>query len=185
MGEALRRFAAHPGDADAARVIAADPGRVGQLRTTCVATMLEGGHAENALPQSATATVNCRIFPGTSAHAVEDTLRQLVGPGVEVALSYEPLEADASPMRADVMAAVTRAVGQYFPGAAVGGTMAAYATDGAVFRRAGIPTYGVSGLFEKPSDFFAHGLNERIPVASFYADLGYWYTLIRDLAGGR
>jgi acetylornithine deacetylase/succinyl-diaminopimelate desuccinylase-like protein len=185
MGAAMQRFADHPGDAEAARVIAANPGRVGQLRTTCVATMLEGGHAENALPQSATATVNCRIFPGTSAHAVGATLQQLVGAGVEVKLSYEPLEADASPMRADVMAAVTRAVALYFPGAAVGGTQAAYATDGAVFRHAGIPTYGVSGLFEKPSDMFAHGLNERIPVESFYLDLGYWYTLIRDLAGGR
>lgn len=185
MGAALLRFAEHPGDAEAAREISHDPGRVGLVRTTCVATMLSGGHAENALPQSASATINCRIFPGTGAHEVRDTLQQLVGPHIETTLAYEPLQAEASPMRKDVFDAVTRAIGAYFPGAVVAGAMAAYATDGAVFRHAGIPTYGVSGLFEKPSDMFAHGLNERIPVASFYADLGYWDTLIHDLAGTR
>jgi acetylornithine deacetylase/succinyl-diaminopimelate desuccinylase-like protein len=144
--------------------------------------MLEGGHAENALPQSATATVNCRIFPGTSALEVKDTLQRLAGPHTEIVLAHEPLVSDASPMRQDVMQAVRHAVAVAHPGAVVAGAMAAYATDGAVYRRAGIPTYGVSGLFGKASEEFAHGLNERIPVASFYASLTHWYVLINDLA---
>ena len=185
LGAALSRFAASPGDAAAAAEIAQDPAFVGLIRTTCVATMLQAGHAENALAQSATATVNCRIFPGTSAAAVKETLQQQVGPHVEIALAYEPLLSDASPMREDVMHAVRHAVAVAHSGAIVSGAMAAYATDGAVFRRAGIPTYGTSGLFIKDSDDFSHGLNERISVASFYASLTHWYVLLHDLAGTR
>ena len=183
FGDALTKFAANPGDAVAAEVISTDPEFVGLVRTTCIATMLQGGHAENALPQSATATVNCRIFPGTTATDVKNTLQEIVGAKVEFALAHEPLVSDASPMRPDVMKAVTRAVNQTFPGATVTGTMAAYATDGSVFRRGGIPTYGASGLFMKNSDDFAHGLNERVSVDAFYKALTYWYVLMHDLAG--
>ncbi len=183
LGEALKRFAASPGDPAAAAVISTDPEFVGLVRTTCIATMLQGGHAENALPQTATATVNCRIYPGTTAAQVKDTLQRLAGAHVEIVLAHEPLVSDASPMRADVMKAVTHAVNAVFPGATVSGTMAAYATDGSVFRRAGIPTYGASGIFMKGSDDFAHGLNERISVDAFYNSLAYWYVLMHDLAG--
>jgi len=144
--------------------------------------MLQGGHAENALPQSATATVNCRIFPGTTAAEVRDRLQALAGSHIEIALAHEPLVSDASPMRPDVMRAVTHAVNLTHPGASVAGAMAAYATDGSVFRRGGIPTYGTSGLFMKNSDDFAHGLNERIAVDTFYSALAHWYVIIHDLA---
>jgi len=158
---------------------------VGLVRTTCIATMLAGGHAENALPQSATATVNCRIYPGTTALEVKAKLQELGGKNLEIVLAHEPLVSDASPMRQDVMHAVTHAVNVTHPGATVAGTMAAYATDGSVFRRGGIPTYGTSGLFMKGSDDFAHGLNERISVDSFYSALTHWDVIIHDLAGAR
>ncbi|MBS0393447.1 MAG: M20/M25/M40 family metallo-hydrolase [Proteobacteria bacterium] len=183
LGTALKRFVADPNDAAAAAEISRQPQYVGKLRTTCVATMLQGGHAENALPQSATATVNCRVFPGTPVAEVQATLQRLAGPQVEVTRNYEPTPSDASPLREDVMRAVAKAVAAANPGARIVPTQAAYATDGLVFRNAGIPTYGVGSTFEKESEEFAHGLNERIPVASFYSGLTHWYVLIRALAG--
>jgi acetylornithine deacetylase/succinyl-diaminopimelate desuccinylase-like protein len=183
LGAAMAKFAADPGNAAAAAEISKDPAFVGRLRTTCVATMLAGGHAENALPQSATATVNCRIFPGTSPADVQKTLQGLVGPKVEVKQGYDALVSDASPMRADVMNAVAKAVQAADPGAPVVPTQAAYATDGAVFRSAGIPTYGVGSVFIMDSEEFAHGLNERIRVKEFYNGLIYWDVLIKALAG--
>ncbi len=182
LGAAMARFAADPGNAAAAAEIARTPAFVGRIRTTCVATML-AGHAENALPQSATATINCRIFPGTSAADVQKTLQELVGPKVEVRQGYDALVSDASPMRADVMSAVAKAVQASDPGTPVVPTQAAYATDGAVFRNAGIPTYGVAGVFIMASEEFAHGLNERIRVNEFYKGLTYWDALIKALAG--
>jgi len=184
LGAAMTRFAANPHDAAAAAEISKNPAFVGRIRTSCVATMLTGGHAENALPQSATATINCRIFPGTSAAEVQKTLKQSVGPKVEVEQGYEALVSDASPMRADVMNAVARAVAAADPGARIVPTQASYATDGAVYRNAGIPTYGVGGVFMKDSEEFAHGLNERIRVDAFYDALTYWSVLIKSLAGG-
>jgi len=183
LGAALARFAAEPGQPQAAAEIAKDPAFVGRIRTTCVATMVAGGHAENALPQSATATINCRIFPGTSAADVQKTLQGLVGPKADVRQGYEPLVSNASPMRADIMKAVAKAVQASNPGAPVVPMQASYATDGAVFRNAGIPTYGVGGVFIMDSEQFAHGLNERIRVKEFYKGLIYWDTLIKALAG--
>jgi acetylornithine deacetylase/succinyl-diaminopimelate desuccinylase-like protein len=183
IGAAMARFAADPGNVAAAAEISKNPAFIGRIRTTCVATMLAGGHAENALPQSATATINCRIFPGTSAEDVQKTLQGLVGPKVDVRQGYDPLVSNASPMRADVMNAVAKAVAVSDPGAPVVPTQAAYATDGAVFRNAGIPTYGAGGVFVMDSEVFAHGLNERIRVKEFYNGLVYWYVLIKALAG--
>jgi acetylornithine deacetylase/succinyl-diaminopimelate desuccinylase-like protein len=184
-GAAMARFAAHPGDPAAAAVLARNPALVGRIRTTCVPTLLQGGHAENALPQSATATVNCRVFPGTTAAQVRDTLQQVVGSKVEVRTLGEPLVGPPSPLRADVLEAVTQAVQARFPGVPVIPDMAAYATDGTMFRSAGIPTYGVSSLFLKDSERYAHGLNERIMVTTFYDGLDHWYALLRTLAGGK
>ena len=183
LGAAMTQFARDPHDAAAAAEISKNPAFVGRLRTTCVATMLSGGHAENALPQTATATVNCRIFPGMPAAEVLKTLQQAVGSKAEVTQGYEALLSDASPLRKDVMAAVSRAVDAADPGARVVPTQASYATDGAVYRNAGIPTYGVGGVFMKDSEQFAHGLNERIRVDAFYAALTYWRVLIESLAG--
>jgi acetylornithine deacetylase/succinyl-diaminopimelate desuccinylase-like protein len=184
LGEAMARFAANPKDADAAAEISKNPAFVGRLRTTCVATRLAGGHANNALPQSAVATVNCRIFPGTSAADVRTTLQQAVGSEVEVRQAEEAIVSDASPLRPDVVAAVTRAVDAADPGTRVVPTQASYATDGAVYRSAGIPTYGCGGVFIMDSEDFAHGLNERIRVGAFYDALTYWSVLIKSLAGG-
>jgi acetylornithine deacetylase/succinyl-diaminopimelate desuccinylase-like protein len=183
IGAAMAHFAADPGNAAAAAEISKSPAFVGRIRTTCVATMLNGGHAENALPQSATATINCRIFPGMSAADVQKTLQGLAGPKVDVRLGYDALVSNASPMRADVMAAVAKAVHASDPATPVVPTQAAYATDGAVFRNAGIPTYGVGGVFIMDSEEFAHGLNERIRVGEFYKGLTYWDALIKALAG--
>jgi len=185
VGDAMRRFAADPHDAASAEVLAHEPSYVGRTRTTCVATMLAAGHAENALPQTATATVNCRIFPGTTPGEVLATLSRLVGEGVEVKLLGDPKSAPASPLRDDVVAAVTAAVHASYPGVPIVPDQAPYATDGKVFRAAGIPTYGVSGLFLRPSDEFSHGLNERVPVDAFDRDLTHWYVLIQKLAGRR
>jgi len=183
LGEAMQRFAENPRDEAAANVLYANPSYVGLTRTTCVATRLAAGHADNALPQSATATINCRIFPGAGFEAVRSTLAGLVGDGVEVRLTDEGTPSDASPMRKDVMTAVGRAVHASYPGTPIVPQMAAYATDGSVFRGAGIPTYGVSGIFLKDSESFAHGLNERVPVRSFMHGLTHWYVLIKELAG--
>ena len=180
---AMARFAADPRDAAAAAEIARRPEEAGKLGTTCVATLLAGGHADNALPQSATATVNCRIFPGTSAADVARTLERVVGPGVEVHQLYDAVVSDPSPLRRDVLEAVGQAVEAANPGAHIVPTQTSYATDGAIYRAHGIPTYGVGSLFIKDSEDFAHGLDERIPVASFDRGLIHWYVLCRTLGG--
>jgi acetylornithine deacetylase/succinyl-diaminopimelate desuccinylase-like protein len=179
LGAAMTRFAANPQDAAAAAEIARRPEDVGKLGTTCVATLIQGGHADNALPQSATATVNCRLFPGMSAPQVLSILQGLVGPKVEVRQVDDAVVSEPSPLRPDVLAAVTRAVQAANPGARIVPTQVSYATDGAIFRAYGIPTYGVGSLFIKDSEDFAHGLNERIPVESFYRGLTHWYVLMR------
>jgi acetylornithine deacetylase/succinyl-diaminopimelate desuccinylase-like protein len=183
LGDAMRAFAQNPRDTAAADVLAAEPSEVGKTRTTCVATLLRGGHADNALPQSATATINCRVFPGVAIDTVRNTLQGLVGPNVEVTLVGKAVSSDPSPLRPDVLAAVTKAVHSIRPGVAITPVQESGATDGLYFRAAGIPTYGVGGLFMKNSDSFAHGLNERIPVKSFYDDVAYWHVLLTDLAG--
>jgi acetylornithine deacetylase/succinyl-diaminopimelate desuccinylase-like protein len=109
----------------------------------------------------------------------------VVGDRIEVKVLGEPHSSPPSPLRDDVQAAVAKAVHTSYPGAPIVPDMAPYATDGAVFRGAGIPTYGVSSIFMKETDEFAHGLNERLPVASFYAGLEHWYVLLRTLSGGK
>jgi acetylornithine deacetylase/succinyl-diaminopimelate desuccinylase-like protein len=183
LGSAMSRFAANPGDASAAATLAANPAYVGQTRTTCVATMLEGGHATNALPQTATANVNCRIFPGVKVEDVRATLAQVAGEGVEIKVVGEPMSSEPSPLRQDIIAAVTRVVGKFYPGATVVPQQISGATDGLVFRAIGIPTYGVDPTFIRDKDAFAHGLNERIPVKSFYDGLEMWYQMVKQLAG--
>jgi acetylornithine deacetylase/succinyl-diaminopimelate desuccinylase-like protein len=183
LGQAMAKFAANPKDETASAALSANPSYVGQVRTTCVATMLEGGHAQNALPQSAVANVNCRIFPGVKIEDVRLALAGVVGEGVEVKVDGEPMSSDASPLRKDLLAAVTRVVHKFYPEALIVPQQASGATDGLVFRAAGIPTYGVDPTFIRDKDAMAHGLNERLPVKSFYDGLAMWYLLIKDLAG--
>ena len=184
LGAAMAKFAANPQDEAAAAVIARSPAHVGWIRTTCVATLLEGGHAPNALPQSAAANVNCRIFPGVKIEEVRVALQKAAGEGIEVKVKGEPMSSDASPLRADLVAAVTRTVQKLRPGVEVVPNQASGATDGLVFR-AQIPTYGVDGMFMRPKDDFAHGLNERVPVDGFYLALDHLVYLLKDLAGKR
>jgi len=183
LGAALKAYAANPADTAAAATISADPLWVGQIRTTCVATQLSGGHAPNALPQRATANVNCRIFPGTSIAAVHDTLVTVIGdPKVTVKAAGDWLAPDASPLRPDVVAAVQHAVHARYPDLKVVPGMDAGATDSVHYRSLGIPSYGVSGMFIKGSDVFIHGLNERIPVSAIAPALEHWHILLTDLA---
>ena len=182
-GAAMLRFAQNPGDAAAAATLSRNPQYVGQLRTTCIPTLLAAGHAPNALPQTATANVNCRIFPGVAPAAVQAELERLAGAAIEVQPDGDIRFSDASPLHPDVVAAITAAVHVRYPGIPVVPAMSAGATDGVFFRGAGIPTYGVSELFTRDEDHFEHGLNERNPVASFYAGLTHWRMLIDALAG--
>ncbi|MDX1576980.1 MAG: M20/M25/M40 family metallo-hydrolase [Gemmatimonadota bacterium] len=183
VGEAMARLARDPQDAEAAEVLWHRPEEVGITRTTCVATMLRAGHAENALPQSATATVNCRIFPGVEVSEVQATLQRVVGESVRIEVLDEPLASPASPIREDVMEAVEAGVQAIRPGTPIVPYMAPYGTDGKEIRRGGIPTYGVMGIFIKDSDQFAHGLNERVSVRAFFDALEFWHTVLRELAG--
>jgi acetylornithine deacetylase/succinyl-diaminopimelate desuccinylase-like protein len=185
LGEAQSRFARDPTDAAAIDALRARGEYVGQLGTTCVATRLDGGHADNALPQRASAIVNCRIFPGETVDEVRGTLQRLAGARVRVTPKETPVVAGPSPLRRDVMAAVARAVHATYSGLPLVPRMEVGASDGAFFRAAGIPTYGVQGVFFKASDDFSHGLNERVPVASLEYGLTHWYVLLRELASKR
>ena len=183
MGDALRAFAADPENADAITKIRADPEYVGQIGTTCVPTLVKGGHAENALPQRATANINCRIFPGVPVAAVRAELERVIAdPAVKVLDDPDATASDASPLRPDVVAAVTRAVHARAPGLPIIPSMSAGATDSVHFRALGVPSYGVAGLYSKASDSFAHGLNERVPVAAIPGALAHWDSLLRDLS---
>jgi acetylornithine deacetylase/succinyl-diaminopimelate desuccinylase-like protein len=184
MGPALAKFAADPNDQAAIATIRADHNYSPALHTTCVATMLEGGHAPNALPQKAQATVNCRIFPGVSSESVKTTIAGLVKDlGVTVTrLDDGSIDSPASPLRPDVMKAVEKAVHARFPGLPIVPSQASGATDSMYFRAAGVPSYGVSGLFMKDSDEFSHGLNERAPISAIDGDLAHWDVLLRELA---
>jgi len=183
IGQAMKRFADNPADTEAAAVLSADPEWIGQVRTTCVATMMNAGHARNALPQSATLSVNCRIFPGVSIDSVKQKLTEVVAdPEAKITVVGDPTSSDASPLRADVMAAIRKAIDARQPGLPIVPSMSAGATDSLHFRAVGVPSYGVAGLFMKPSDAYAHGLNERIPLAAIDGALVQWHILLKELA---
>ncbi|MFW2831667.1 M20/M25/M40 family metallo-hydrolase [Sphingomonas sp. ID0503] len=182
LAAAMRAFAANPEDAGAAATLSANPEYVGQVRTTCVATMLNGGHAHNALPQKATVSVNCRIFPGVAIDTVKAKLLEVAGdPKAVITTLDKPTASDASPLRPDVMAAVKKAVAARYPGLEVVPQMSAGATDSLYFRAAGLPSYGVGTVFLKPEDDFSHGLNERVPVAGIAGSLAQWDSVLRKL----
>jgi acetylornithine deacetylase/succinyl-diaminopimelate desuccinylase-like protein len=187
LGEAMRRWLANEKDIAAADIIEANELEVGRTRTRCVATMLKAGHADNALPQSATATVNCRIMPGVDTKAVLAELQKTAGPKVEVKFdeSFLGRTTPPSPLRRDVFDAVTRAIQRiHGPGMEVGPMMQTGASDGSFFRAIGIPVYDVDGSWGiSPDDERAHGLDERIPVRAMYDDVLHWEMILRDLAG--
>jgi carboxypeptidase PM20D1 len=183
-GEAMRRFAANPNDETAIAALRASPGEVGKISTTCVATMLNAGHAENALPQRAEATVNCRIFPGVAVDSVKATLAEVVAnKEVAIELIADAIESPVSEPRADVMGAIARSVHARYPGLPITPYQESGGTDGLVYRSAGIPTYASSGMFYKESDIFFHGLNERLAVKSFYEAVDHIHDLAVALGG--
>jgi len=183
LGKAMRDFSTNPHNKAAIAELRSHSSYVGTTGTTCVATMLKAGHAENALPQSAVATINCRVFPGTG---VENTLAQLKqvisNPDIEFKMLAEPTETDPSPLRLDVLKALQKAIDIKFPGLEIIPSMSSGGTDGMHFRAAGIPSYGVNGGYGKASDNFSHGLNERVQVQSFYDNIAHWYVLLPAIA---
>lgn len=184
LGEAMRAFAENPKDKKAIEVLRADPETVGTTGTTCVATMLRAGHAENALPQSATATVNCRIFPGVGAASVEAKLKEIVdNDAVQFELLTDVTESPASVLRPDVLAAIEKSLAARGVDAPIVPYMESGGTDGMHYRTKGYDTVAISGAWSKPSDMFAHGLNERLAVDQFYAGLDHWYVILKELAG--
>jgi acetylornithine deacetylase/succinyl-diaminopimelate desuccinylase-like protein len=187
LGQAMHRWLANPNDGAAADEIEANPLEVGLTRTRCVATMLEGGHADNALPQSAKATVNCRIMPGVQPAAVQAELQQLAGPKVEVKPdpNYLGVPTPASPLRPDVLKAVTASIQRFHgPQMHVFPLMSTGASDGSFFRAKGIPVYDIDGSWGiSPDDERAHGLDERLPVRALYDDVLHWEMVLKALAG--
>jgi acetylornithine deacetylase/succinyl-diaminopimelate desuccinylase-like protein len=184
LGDAMRAWLANPKDDNAADVIEADPTEVGQTRTRCVATRLDGGHADNALPALARATVNCRILPGIDAKLVQAELQGVVGKGVVIDPVGDFKPSPASPLRADVVKAFTDSVRKRHPSAEIIPQMSAGATDGLAFRSTGMPVYGVDGAWIViPDDERAHGRDERIPIKSFYENLDHWHDILKALAG--
>jgi acetylornithine deacetylase/succinyl-diaminopimelate desuccinylase-like protein len=165
------------------RVAVATPAWNATLRTTCVATMLEGGHAINALPQLAAATVNCRVLPEDSPEYVKGELQKVVADDqVTVKQLGDPHPGPASAMRPDVLQAVRRATEAEWPSVPVVPTMVMGATDGAYLRAVGIPTYGVQGFFMDRDDIRFHGRDERLGVQSFYEGQAFLYELVKLLA---
>ena len=184
LGDAMRAWLRNPADAGAADAIEADAGEVGLTRTRCVATMLAGGHAPNALPQTARATVNCRILPGVSPNAIRDELQEIAGDKVEVSRLDTAVASLDSPLRPDILQAYTRSVRTRFPDAPVIPEMSTGASDARPFRVAGIPVYGVDGSWGVvPEDMRAHGRDERLPVQALGDDVDHWVRMLSDLAG--
>ena len=185
LGDAMRHWLANPNDGEAADLIEASESEVGLTRTRCVPTRLFGGHADNALPQLATAMINCRIFPGEDPNAVKAELERIVAdPAVAVTRNDDYVASLASPLRPDVTAAFTKTVQTLHPGMPVFPEMSTGASDARPFRVEGIPVYGTNGAWvQVPTDFRAHGKDERIPVQSLYDNVVHWQLMLKELAG--
>ena len=174
---------ATPDAAAAARLSARLPYWNSMMRTTCVATRLAGGHANNALPQLASANVNCRILPGVSVEAVKQTIVDtLADPKISVSLVRDAHPSQPAILREDVMGAVESLTKDMFPGVVVVPVMSTGATDGLYFRNAGVPTFGVDGTFGDIDDVRAHGRDERVGVKQYFEGLEFQYRLIKELA---
>ncbi|MEE8385596.1 MAG: M20/M25/M40 family metallo-hydrolase [Dehalococcoidia bacterium] len=182
----MRAVAAESPDLEAAERLAAhSPHMNAILRTTCVATQLAAGHAENALPREATATVNCRIYPGVDPAEVEATLRQLIdSPEISLEGMGEPIQSPPSFLTPALQEALEDLVSEMFHPARVIPGMSTGATDGLLTRNGGIPTYGVAGIFEPSGENRAHGKDERVGVKAFHDSVEFWYRLLKRLASG-
>jgi acetylornithine deacetylase/succinyl-diaminopimelate desuccinylase-like protein len=183
----LRAIAAGRPDLDALSItrLSANPIYNAQMRTTCVATQIQGGHAVNALPQQASATVNCRVLPGEPIDEVHVTLRRvLADDGISITPLGGPVLSTPSPLHQEIMQAVEKLTAEFWPGIPVIPTMSAAGTDSTYLRNAGIPAYGHSGLADDVDDFRAHGKDERVPVKSFFEGQEHLYRLVKTRSGG-
>jgi acetylornithine deacetylase/succinyl-diaminopimelate desuccinylase-like protein len=183
-GQALTRIAADPQDAAALAVVTRDPSWNSTLRTTCTPTMVTAGHALNALPQRAQANVNCRIFPSDKVEDIQAALEKVVGDPRVAITPFGTIgeRAPVPPLDEEIMGPVRRAAAKLFPGVPIVPTMTTGATDGRYLNMAGIPTYGLTGMFGDPDGGGVHGLNERIRVRSLYDGRDFLYTVIKDAA---
>lgn len=185
LAAAMRAFAEGPTDMAAVAVLRSNPAYIGRIGTTCVPTQVEAGHALNALPQRATAYVNCRIFPG---HSKDEIIAELAEVADEPAMTIREINpeyvitAPASPYDEDFVASVTRALHAAFGEVPVIASQSSGASDSMWYRAIGVPSYGASGTFIRESDEFAHGLNERVPLANIARSLEYYRLLLTDVA---
>lgn len=187
LGADMKAILSNPPDAAAIARLSATPYYNSRIRTTCVATRLEGGHANNALPGMARANVNCRILPGHPPDEIQATLVKVLNdPRIAVSraqgLAGSGLPNPPSPLRPDLMSALEKVTNEMWPGVPVIPVMDAGASDGAVSRAAGFPTYGLPGLFMDVDDDRSHGRDERVRVASFYDGVDFYYRLVKALS---
>ena len=184
-GQAMAALAANPADKAAEAIVSRDKSMNSMLRTTCVATMVDGGHALNALPQKVTANVNCRMFPGRTADETQAALEAAIGnPAIRVEqrVKGKPI-AKQPPLDPRIIGPMERLATKHFPGVPVIPTMSTGATDGLYLSAVGIPVYGIPGLWRDPDGNGTHGLNERIAVRSLYDGRDYIFDLVKLLAG--
>ena len=183
-GAAMAALAANPGDKAAEAVVNRDKALHSMLRTTCVATLIEGGHALNALPQKVTTNINCRMFPGRTAEETSTMLAQAIGnPGVKIEerVKDKPI-AKAPPLDPKIVGPMEKLAAKHFPGIPVIPSMSTGATDAVYLGATGIPTYGVPGPWTDPDGNGTHGLNERIEIRSLYAGRDYLFDLVKLLS---
>ena len=187
MGAAMRALVKDPTDASAVATVTADPTYNAMLRTTCVATMLDGGHATNALPQRARANVNCRIYPDQTFEDVrQDLERAVADPEVKVTtLETRGPMAKAPPLTPQIMQPIEKVAAKIYPGVPVLPLFQAGATDGQFLGAAGIPTYGIGATFFDPDLGGIHGLNERIRTSSLYEGRDFLYELVKIYASSK
>jgi len=187
LAAAMRAIVANPKDSSASATLSRDPRYNSMLRTTCVATRLSGGHAYNALPQTATANVNCRMAPTSSSETVRAAIARVIADtGIKITFTQgtgPDFPKSVPPVEPALLAATTDLTKRMFGGVPVIPTMSTGATDGHWLRAAGIPTYGVSGIFSSPGETNAHGRDEKLRVKSFYEGLEFLDQLVRRLAG--
>ena len=183
IADAIKALLAGSTDAQTLMPLTERPSYNALIRTTCVTTLLDAGHAENALPQTAGATVNCRVLPDESVSDVEHTLVRVIDdPKIAVVPIGQAVLSPPSPLNPEVMAAVARIAGEMWPGVPIIPTMSGGYTDSRWLRNAGIPAYGVSGLFSDSGNNGVHGQNEHVGVKEIYDSKEFLYRLVKQLA---
>ncbi|MEY4953598.1 MAG: hypothetical protein RL299_2022 [Pseudomonadota bacterium] len=185
QGQAMAALAANPDDKAAEAIVSRDKSMNSMLRTSCVATLIKGGHAQNALPQKVTANVNCRMFPGRTADETQAALAKAIGnPAIQIEQTVrgKPI-AKQPPLDPKIIGPMEQLAAKHFPGVPVFPTMSTGATDGLYLSAVGIPVYGIPGLWRDPDGNGTHGLNERIGVRALYDGRDYIFDLIKVLSG--